>query len=265
MALILRGSVQQVTAAISSFDQTFHLGYFAVRQAATAHLLGKNGRTLHSAENLAYLLRNALREWSMGQQKAPRFTAGGVPAAAAFLKKRAVMLDLLSVADVSVGDLGLDGRKRLGPLGITPDQVDLNYYDSLLSCAAALFAGATNVTYPMKAMLLLTGFMPAFDSQVRGGLARAGFKGLAGNRHLLPRQVNTPIAKKTAALPYWLGQCWKSHMAAFQTAAKASDYPELADEPGRLFDVLLFAQCDTATPLLLEWVDDGQGNWYELS
>ena len=265
MALILRGSVPQITAAISSFDQTFHLGYFAVRQAAAAHLLGKNGRTRRSAENLAYLLRNALREWSMGQQKAPHFTAGGVSAAAAFLTNGAVMLDLLSVADVSVADLGLDGRKRLGPLGISPDQVDLHYYDSLLSCAAKLFAGATNVTYPMKAMLLLTGFMPAFDSQVRGGLARAGFKGLAGTRHLLPRAFDNPIAKKTAALPYWLGQCWKNHMAAFHAAAKASGYPELANEPGRLFDVLLFTQCDAATPLLLEWGEDSQGNWYDLS
>jgi len=265
MALILRSSVPQITAAISSFDQTFHLGYFAVRQAAAAHLLGKSGGTRRSAEDLAYVLRNALREWSMGQQKAPRFTASGLSGAATFLESGAVMLDLQCIADISLSNLSLDGRKRLGPPGIAPQQVDSNYYDALLSCAKNLFNGATNVTYPMKAMLLLTGFMPALDSQVRGGLARAGFKGLAGTRHLLPRGNTDPIAKKTSALPYWLGQCWNNHTVAFQAAAKASNYPELADEPGRLFDVLLFTQCDAATPLMLEWVDDGQGNWYELS
>jgi hypothetical protein len=63
----------------------------------------------------------------------------------------------------------------------------------------------------MKTILLITGLMPAFDSQVRRGLSRGGFAGMTSNQN---RMTDTPSGatwEKISRLPFVLGQCWHAH------------------------------------------------------
>lgn len=107
-----------------------------------------------------------------------------------------------------------------------------------------LLVGNTNVTYPMKLMLLLTGLMPAFDRQVKGGLAAAGVAGVDKTRYLLAA-LGSSDAKKICALPFYIADCISRQAAVIAREVAASYYPALASEHGRIFDVLFFMQNDT--------------------
>ncbi len=57
---------------------------------------------------------------------------------------------------------------------------------TLNSVATSLFSFVEKraVTYPMKIVLLVTGFMPAYDRQVKRGLTNAGLRGFAAPQFL---------------------------------------------------------------------------------
>jgi hypothetical protein len=142
------------------------------------------------------------------------------------------------------------------------DAFDANLFAALHALADGLFAGNTNATYPMKAALLITGLMPAFDSQVRCGLQRAGFIGMNKTQFVLPGNANCADGKKIARLPFLLGECWHAYSPQINAGIATSRYTGLLDEPGRFFDVLLFMQGDTRNPVLVSY--HGPRTWYEL-
>ncbi|MNH32672.1 hypothetical protein D3C79_931320 [compost metagenome] len=104
-----------------------------------------------------------------------------------------------------------------------------------------LFFNNTSVTYPMKGMLLITGLMPALDSQVRGGLTRAGKSGFTGQQ-LLPRSAQQAAGRRICELPFYLGHCWSLNREVFMEGILSSHHKDLRDKPARVFDILLFMQ-----------------------
>jgi hypothetical protein len=113
--------------------------------------------------------------------------------------------------------------------------------DTINFISKAVLVGNTNVTYPMKSLLLLTGLMPAFDSQVKGGLAVAGVSGVNKTRYLLPKKGSAD-AKKICALPFYISECTSRLSTVISAEISASRYSALAGEHGRIFDILLFVQ-----------------------
>jgi hypothetical protein len=138
---------------------------------------------------------------------------------------------------------------------------------TLQSLANGVLINCTNVTYPMKTLLLLTGLMPAFDSQVKGGLTKAGFTGVKSTSFKLPVQGSTN-AKKICALPFYIADCANNtaNVAAINAAISASNFPNLSNNIGRIFDVLLFSQNSSSTNnLLLNFIPPiGITRWYSI-
>lgn len=132
---------------------------------------------------------------------------------------------------------------------------------ALEALAAGLLERNTNVTYPMKALLLLTGLMPAFDSQVRGGLAVAGVGGINRTRYPMPTRGSAD-AQKICALPFYLADCADAGKG-LGDAIRASRYPTLLGDTGRLFDVVLFMQKDRdGRAVAVEWQGPAMRQWY---
>jgi hypothetical protein len=139
---------------------------------------------------------------------------------------------------------------------------DANLFALLHQLANGLFVGNTNVTYPMKAVLLITGLMPAFDSQVKRGLRRGGFSGVSSAQYFLPGNANGAGWMKISRLPFLLGECWNAHAARIRAEVRRSRYRYLLVEPGRIFDVLLFMQANPANALVVSY--RGMPRWYDL-
>ncbi|KAF7599982.1 hypothetical protein BGI27_05180 [Candidatus Dactylopiibacterium carminicum] len=128
--------------------------------------------------------------------------------------------------------------------------------------SAGIFVGNTNVTYPMKTLMLLTGFMPAFDSQVRSGLDNAGFMGMNATQFLLPEDSAGANARKISRLPFYLGNCYTQYRELLKGAVARSPQPRLTRDPGRLFDVLFFMQGRKDSARLLSF--EPESRWYAL-
>jgi hypothetical protein len=137
------------------------------------------------------------------------------------------------------------------PLYQSVPHFDSELLEVLKMLADGLFINSTNVTYPMKALLLITGFMPALDSQVRKGLQRAGIPGFSGTRYLLPKNTFRAAGRNLCQLPFTLGRCWLQSGEMLTEAVLKSDHPALQSEPGRIFDILLFMQRDPNRNLML--------------
>ena len=148
------------------------------------------------------------------------------------------------------------------------DKALVSFDSNLLSVLWALgdrvLVGNTNVTFPMKAVLLITGFMPALDStRVRMGLKRGAFSGMNRTQYLLPADPGHADGKKITRLPFLLGQCWTTCAQQLQEGLANSSFPGLIEEPGRVFDILLFMQGDEDSPILVT-CDPPDRDWYEL-
>jgi hypothetical protein len=170
------------------------------------------------------------------------------------------------LAHFSRTTLGFDGGTRL--VNGVRDHQSLADFDATLlralsKLADGLLQNNTNVTYPMKALLLISGLMPALDSQVRAGLGNAGFKGFERTQFLLPRDSGSADAKKLTRLPFVLGQCWIDCLKLLQEAVRRSRLELLLRHPGRVFDVLLFMQASKENALLLTLHLDRE-TWYDL-
>lgn len=126
-------------------------------------------------------------------------------------------------------------------------------------------SSCSTVTYPMKALLLLTGLMPAFDGQVQKGSSHGNFAGMNRTRYLMPQDPNGPHGKKISRLPFLLGNCWMRHINILRSAIAASRYPQLMTEPGCVFDVLFLMQASSA-PIVSYQTSPGTipSDWYDL-
>jgi hypothetical protein len=262
MSLRLTADTIQVAAAINGFSSGYHAGYFDVRQAARLYLDGTPDRD--NARELAGRLLDVLTNWKAGQRGGPRTKPLGEVVDFLLLPEVHDALRLMETRS-SLHLLGVnEGRRTVNALadGEAAASFDSRLLELLQVLAMSLFANNTNVTYPMKALLLITGLMPALDSQVRTGLGRVGFTGVDKSQFLLPRTVNLADGAKLTRLPFMLGQCFQQDRAAFETSVCESKYPQLISEPGRLFDVLFFMQADLPDPLFT--FNPTSRIWYQI-
>jgi hypothetical protein len=213
---------------------------------------------------LAQPLRDVLLNWAAGRRKAPtprsireiENTLDAAPVHAALRALHDLSLSMASVWHNQQSFVGIPTKRA------ALDAYDANLFAALYALAKGLFAENTNATYPMKAALLITGLMPAFDSQVRRGLQRGGFLGMNKTQFILPGNANGADGKKIARLPFLLGECWHAYSHQINAGISTSRYKGLLDEPGRFFDVLLFMQGDNGNPVLVSY--HGPQTWYAL-
>lgn len=231
--------VPALARAIDVFNARYHRDYFEVRRAATEYLAG--APTSETARQLAVPLLSALESWGAGGREAPTCLAldDAVealcnPVTHSHLKKLASCFQYLQIVD------GVRQLKADGPFSNVAE-FDRILIGTLNTLATGLMAGNTNVTYPMKAMLLITGLMPAYDGQVKGGLKAAGISGVKRTSFLLPDR-DCSDARKICVMPFLLADLVMRDHEALDKAISNSRYPKLEQEYGRVFDILLFLQ-----------------------
>lgn len=262
MCLNINGDTAALTRVINAFNAQYHEDYFKVRACAKSYLAEPVSPS--SAQGLAAPLLAALKSWGAGQRGAP--SCRTINAAAQALCEPTLHHKLKDLA-ISFPFLDLvNGRRILkeGAPFATVKEFDQGLLQALNMLADGLMSGNTNVTYPMKALLLTTGLAPAYDSQVKGGLAIAGVSGINKTRYLLPRQ-DCSDARKISVLPFYIAHCVARLRSLLDAAIENSRYPMLKGEYGRLFDVLLFVQrgC-TAQTALVKFSGTVAGRWYEI-
>lgn len=246
-----RGSLVE---AIDGFNEQYHGDYFVVSKASKEYLANLNET---NAVKLAKVLRRALLSWGAAKRKAP--SVKDVTLIAKTLLSTDLHRLLLSFATNGITKLPSRTAMQFGKgLGTFEESL----VDLLNVISEEIFCGNKNVTYPMKALLLLTAFMPALDSQVRRGLAIAGFRGMSATSYPLPGHATLTSAKKITRLPFYLDQCFKNHFETFKAITSETKYPELIDHPGRLFDILFFMQGSEGKCLLR--LEQANPKWYEL-
>lgn len=226
-------SQDQIITAINEFNHKYHQGFFeAIGLARACYLEGQN-----QFEPLAHCLSNTLNDWGAGKRKAPH------------------VVDVITLADILAdADFGaLCHELLLGSRGVYAGQYSGGQGDQTMKflnfVAKHMLTGSTAVTYPMKILLLLTGFMPALDGQVKKGLTLAGAPGFATTSYQLVASSEVSM-QRIQSLPIDLSGLWNQSL---QNAVAASQFPELGDYPGRVFDVLLFMQGKEAAPLLIQY------------
>ncbi|WP_343584930.1 hypothetical protein [Herbaspirillum sp.] len=261
MRLTVVASHAAIINVINMFNSEYHNDYQSVSKLATLYLATP---TEANATPLANVLRSVLIRWGAGKRKAPKVQT--LQILEATLLNPAFHASLIGFTNGTLTNLTvIDGSFRM--IGNLADEAHLLEFDKRLlsvlsNISTSLLIENTNVTYPMKVLLLLTGFMPALDSQVRKGLSSAGFVGTNVTRFIMPADMDSFQARKLTRLPFYLGECFATNQSLLTDAAAESDYPWLVDEPGRLLDVLLFMQGSTASPLFL--FAPKISNWHAL-
>jgi hypothetical protein len=249
--LQLIGQTTDIKSAINAFNAFYHADFAHVRKISSRYLAADV--SIERAGELAEALYAALANWGACTRKAPILRPTQHIAAA--LSSKALHSRLVCLDRIGLDALDLDPAGGRNFIRETPfsslNQFDTELLSILEALAHALFINNTNVTYPMKALLLITGFMPAFDSQVRKGLQRAGISGFSGTQYLLPKNAYRAAGQRICHLPFSLGQCWRDNKALLTEAILQSNYPELSTEPGRIFDVILFMQRSPERRLIL--------------
>jgi len=262
--LKLIGNENQIKTSINSFPGNYHRDYFIVRENSIKYTSLPEPDTSITAP-LARDLREVLQKWDAGKRKAPK--PRSVKEFENTLIDPLFHSTLLEMLKTKIPRLGVSGKNRFVD-NQKPGLDKLNTIDSKLIyilnyLAEKLFFDNTNVTYPMKTLLLLAAYMPAFDSNVREGLKRGGFAGFSSTRLVLPKRIGNADSKKITNLPFLLGECWTNYKDIFIEGVSKSNYPNLTEEPARIFDILLFIQSDNTLPLLLEH-SDRHSRWYDL-
>jgi hypothetical protein len=174
----VRPDARQITDAINSFSHTYHDEFSEVRAIGRKYL-AEATPTDSVVADLARALRDVLGSWGAGKRKAPRLQSAGE--FTNVLRQSETHASLAALGRIPLSSLTVVQRHRyLGRKPAAPEELagfDSNLLSALRTLGERLFIGNTNATYPMKVMLLITGLMPAFDSQVRTGLQRGGFLG----------------------------------------------------------------------------------------
>ena len=237
MALDLIADKNLLIHSINDFSQKYHIDFFITINLAENYLRHINEP---SALALAENFERTLCAWGAGRRKAPKVKS--------YSEITSALLDIRVIESIKLfsgtrmTDFKITGSTvEIADTASSIENIKKRLFDSLRLFSNEFFIGNTSITYPMKSLLLLTGFMPAWDSQVRKGLSLAGFSGT--NAHfLLPDKHDSTAFQKISSLPFYLGDCYTKNKNTFDTAIRESNYPELISDPGRLFDILFFMQ-----------------------
>jgi hypothetical protein len=254
----------EITSAINAFSSHYHLAF--KRTIALARRYLHAGAPVQAlVAPLASRLRATLVAYGAGTRGAP---ACHSMAAIETALVDPILFTALQAFAKSARSLRMSGPCRsIAPRTVAQGtgiaQAESQMLTALTLLSAGLFIGCTNVTYPMKALMLLTGAIPAFDSQVKEGLTLGGFPGFASTRYLLNTPSTSAARMKLTRLPFLLGDCYWRHRALLSSAAAQSLQPHIFRYPGRLFDVLLFVQGRNGHPVIVQLLG-GAPNWHQL-
>ena len=263
MPLQVVATHQQLVDAINEFSANYHADYFRIRPLALEYL---NNPFAENTEALARELSAVLYSWGAGRRGAPNVLPLEMVQQALTIPALHNLLTLVSGSPLTTLSLHGGVNRAIHGTGTAPVRAafDANLQNALVALSTGIFAGNTNVTYPMKALLLITGLMPALDSQVRRGLGSAGFAGIGAwmNQFKLPGNRQSANALKLTRLPFLLADCYANHANLLTGAGAASRYPGLSAEIGRLFDVLFFIQGSAGYPVFT--LNPPARDWYRL-
>uniref|UniRef100_UPI003F498938 hypothetical protein n=1 Tax=Cupriavidus necator TaxID=106590 RepID=UPI003F498938 len=171
---------QILTDAILRFDVSYARDYRDALQASLAFLEASEDSTRRLAVPLARILIAALENWGLGRRpSAPK--ARQPEEVACLLLDPEVRRGLKKLAKLRTDPPRFVQSKRFvpGALYRDADELDTVVRYLIVRLADGLFTGCTQATYPMKALLLLAGYMVAFDTWVRTGTKLAGGQGMS--------------------------------------------------------------------------------------
>lgn len=249
-ALEINVTPDVIAEAIDRFNPGYHQDFFIVQVIAEEFFIEPSMVVI---EKLGYELRNALGNWGAGCRKAPRVVE---------IRK---VIEVLSCPDLQA-ELKFFKTYGLNSIESYDGQRHIELLNTLSKC---LFVDNRSVTYPMKAHLLLTGYMPALDGRVRAGLGKAGFTGINKTQYFLPNNnLKNADYLKVVKLPVFLSECFVRYRELLDEAVEQSSYKQLINYPGRLLDVLLFMQGasdkDDSLDFSKIFINTGKRrNWYK--
>lgn len=251
---------------INNFDTDYYEQFYCVRNIAKEYLRGADAKpSEQSAMDMTKDLIDVLKKWGAGKRRAPQPRRES-EIADWLLDNTTLKSELGKIEGCSIPFLNININNRIilhGAQISDAGQFDQILLSVLNRLAVGLFVGNTNVIYPMKALLLISGLMPAFDKNVKEGFKLAGLTGVSGTQFLLPSENETgPNMKKLTRLPFLLGQCWSDFSDRLTDAIRQSHRPKLVEEPGRVFDILFFMQGQSGE-LIFKF--EGPERWYEFS
>lgn len=238
-----------IAKAFEGFKPEYVQGYFDVHCAATTLLFLPADSPIANVEQstraLATVLIRVLKEWGANKRVSPRLRPEAEIVKLFTDPRLREMLRDLSELRTRLPSV-YEGKRVVGTGSHSPDQLDAIVIAVLNQLACGLFERCTNLTYPSKAVLLLTGYMVAVDSEVRSGAQYAGFTGMGSLLAVADtRHPDLSTAKKITAMPYLLGQAWPrigDQIKAALVVTGRKDLLELLGHPARIFDILLFMQ-----------------------
>ncbi|MBT9100494.1 hypothetical protein KFZ76_22605 [Methylovulum psychrotolerans] len=211
MGMTVVGSREKPALAIDSFDESYHSDYFSVRSLANEYLsaplpIHKMAGSKKIVNSLACVLHVVLKRYGAERQNAP--TRKNIPDFEKTLMDETVHSLLKFFWQNPLAILNSENGSRISTAPLA--DMDCKLIKILNLLADGLFTNNTNVTYPMKSLMLLTGYMPALDSQVKGGLHKANVSGVNSTQFLLPNKYS--VAKlevlKITRLPFILAGCY---------------------------------------------------------
>lgn len=260
MGLSVIGTHKELVNAINLFDASYHADYFSVRALAKEYLLSPVPER-NNVNALATVLHVVMKRYGAERQKAPIRRC--IPEYEALFLNPTMHALLVFFSANPLSTLNIVAGTRAH--GVGTEISDIKLVEALRQLGSGLFTNNTNVTYPMKALMLITAYMPALDSQVKSGLHKSGISGVSATQFLMPTSADGLEGKKVTRLPYILAACYAEpgNRAAIDDAVQASDYRSLASETGRIFDVLLFMQSKGKKPLF-KFTPDNSAKWYAI-
>lgn len=220
-------TADQIARAIAVFPHAYHADFATTREAALAWHNG--GAT---TKVLADRLERALVSWGAGRRKAPLLRSG-------------LIVDVLDDPAVRSALVDFESKALMGINSVEEawydERPDMLYW--ALHGLNALFVDNDSVTYPTKALLLLTGRYVGLDSNVRKAIAAAGIAGFKETRFPMPvRQDDRNMQRLTLVLGLigaWLREHEQVIAEALSRSATGRKLQEL-NAPARVLDICLF-------------------------
>jgi hypothetical protein len=235
-------TAKELAELLDSFPRHYHRDFSRVRESAK-RWLDVDGAV---PKELAELLVAALKSWGAGMRKAPEVRPP--IEVTSVLQDEGVVTALRELHRFDLDSLTLDadGRPLVGGRRHLADQERIEgSVFAALRTTDRLFIGNTSVTYPSKALMLLTGRFIGLDSNVRAGISRADEPGFRETRFPMPADPFDRSARRMYRVLWLTGDWLARHRDVVHDALAHSTAPHRLrdlDAPARVVDVMLFMQ-----------------------
>jgi hypothetical protein len=232
---------QELVDSLDQFNPQYHRDFESVRAVAMRWLASD----LPVPQRLPELLRNALASWGAGKRKAP--TVRSPAQILAVLADPEVTQTLRAIATLDLSTLTLvNNEPRIGGVRHIGDQESVEELIlSGLAMMERLFEDNGAVTYPSKALLLITGRFIGIDSNVRAAIAASGEPGFRETRFPMPIKRHDRSSRRLSRV-LWLTGDWlwrhRTVIAEALTVSTARHRLTELDAPARIVDIFLFMQ-----------------------